>query len=740
MGKAGFLCGGWMLAGLLAAALAQAENPKPAPAPEKKRPRIALVLSGGGARGLAHVGVFKGLEKMRIPYDCIVGTSMGAIAGGTLATGTPVAAAEHKVVNADWDTIFSDRARRERVPYFRKAEDYQPLFDFTLTLDGYRPLVPRNFVGVQHTGLFFRELTGARYAGDFDDLPIPFRAIATDIISGEAVVLDHGTVAEAMRASMTVPGLYAPVPYNGHLLVDGGLARNIPVSTARELCGDIVIVVNTASPNLREDQLVNLLSIGEQVVNISMMANMNEELARLQPQDVLLVPELDGYVGADFDKAAEIVARGEQSVTEYADALRPLQLNEADYAAWRARIEARKRPPPVVESMRMAPTRWVNPRVMGSLLQLHTGEAFDMAELHRNIELVYARGDFSHISYDLVETAPGKAELQISPVEKTGRDFLRMGLGLYSDFQGDARFSALVSLRRAWLNRLDGQWRTDVQLGRDNRIYSEWYQPASLGSELFIAPQAFYYDLHRDLRFSSATRFEYEYTESGGALEIGSVFGRWGEFRVGIMSSYAAVDSATGAIVPDQAWHRGGYTLRSVYDQLDNARFAHDGGTARVSYFKSSADLGANQSYDRLEFRAARALTRGRRTAMITVGGGDSLDSTLPFYDAFSLGGLFNLSAYPPGYYLGEEKLLGGLMFYRRLGELPGAVGRGIYGGTALEGGRMGRPLPGHAATDEAWSGSLFLAADTLLGPFHLLGAVGDRQQRAVYLSLGVSF
>ncbi|MFZ5562332.1 MAG: patatin-like phospholipase family protein [Pseudomonadota bacterium] len=735
-GKAGLGRYGVFLLTLLAGAPAGAE----APLPEGKRPRVALVLSGGGARGLAHVGVFKALEKLRVPYDCIVGTSMGAIAGGALATGLPVADAERMVVNADWDTIFSDRARRSAVPYFRKAEDYQPFFDFTVTLEGFRPLAPRHFVGVQHAGLFFRELTGARHAASFDELPLPYRAVATDIITGEAVILDRGTVAEAMRASMTVPGLYAPVRYDGHLLVDGGLAKNIPVTVARELCGDVVIVVNTASPNLRDDQLVNLLSIGEQVINISMMANMNEELARLRGDDVLLVPELEGYASSDFDKAAEIIARGEQSVTQNAAKLRALQVDEAAYAAWRARLAARTPARPVVAAVSMAPTRWVNPRVLGSLLQLQTGAPFDMAELHRNIENVYARGDFSHISYELAEVAPGRAGLRIDPVEKPGRDFLRVGLGLYSDFQGDGRFSAMASLRRAWLNRLDGQWRSDFQVGRDNMLYSEWYQPASLGSELFFAPQIFYYDQHRDLRFSSPTRFEYEYVETGAALEIGSVFGRWGEFRAGVMQSYVGVDSTTGAIVPDLGFHRGGYTLRSIYDQLDSTDFPHEGGAARLSYFKSSGDFGADDSYDRIEFRGSRAQSWRRDTVLLHVRAGSSLDSDLPFYDMFGLGGLFNLSAYPPNYYLGQEMLLGSVMGYRRLSRLPTAVGRGIYGGAVLEAGRMRSVLAGHAEPDQALSGSLFLAADTVLGPFYLLGAIGDRQQRALYLALGVRF
>jgi NTE family protein len=709
-------------------------------APGHDRPRVAIVLSGGGARGLAHVGVFKALQKLRIPYDCIVGTSMGAIAGGTFATGQPVADVEHKVVTADWDAVFADRARRSDVPYFRKAEDYRPYVDFTVTFASWRPLAPRNFVGVQHIGLFFRELTGAQSAADFDDLPVPFRAVGTDIVSGKAVILDQGTVAEAMRASMTVPGLFPPIPYKGHLLVDGGLANNIPVSIGQELCGDVVIAVNAASPNLRADQLDSLFSIGEQVINISMMANMDAEIAKLRPQDVLLVPDLHGFAGGDFEKVEAIIRRGELAVEEQAERLRPLQLDEAGYAAWRRRIEARKAPPPLIDRVVMADMRWVNPDVMSDLLRLRPGQPFDLEALHRNIGRVYARGDFSQISYDLLATEPGKAELHITPEEKPGRDFLRFGLGLYTDFSGDARFNAMASLRRAWLNRLDGQWRTDLRVGRDLELFSEWYQPMSLGSELFVAPQVFYSDQFRDLRFSSPTRFEYEYARTGAALEIGSVFGRWGEVRAGVVHAYASAELSAGPLLPEQSWHQGGYTLRSVYDQLDSTWFPHRGGSARISYFRSSDDMGADLDYERLEVRALRAFGWRDNTLLLSLRGGSSLESTLPFYDAFGLGGIFNLSAYPNDYYLGGEMALGGLQWYRRIGQMPSGFGRGVYAGVGLEAAHMTDIQPGYAAPEGAVSGNVFLAADTVLGPFYLLAAAGDRKQRALYMALGISF
>lgn len=705
-----------------------------------RRPRVALVLSGGGARGLAHVGVFKALEQLRIPYDCIVGTSMGAIIGGTVASGTPVAVAERQVVGANWEAVLADRARRSDTPYFRKSEDERPYFNFDLTLAEFKPVTPRNFVGVQSVGLFFRELTGARSAADFDDLPIAFRAVGTDIITGEAVVIDKGSVADAMRASMTVPGLFAPYRFEGHLLVDGGLATNLPVGQGQQLCGDVVIAVNVSSPNLNAEQLVSFFSIGEQVININMMQKLGEELARLRPHDVLLVPDLDDLVSTDFDRAPDIVARGEAVVLSHAAHLRELQVSEADYAAWRAAVDARRPERPLVETVTMADMRWVNPDVMSDLLRLRPGMPFDLAALHRNISKVHARGDFTQISYELIETGPGRAELRIAPEERPGRDFMRFGLGLYTDFQGDGRFTATASLRRAWLNRLDGQWRTDLEVGRDFNLQSEWYQPASLGSELFLAPRVFYNDQHRDLRFSSETRYGYEYTQTGAALELGSVFSRFGEIRAGVIHAYATTRTQAGPIIPERGYRQGGITLRSVYDQLDSVYFPHEGGAARVNYFSSRGSLGADLRYDRLDISAKRALTRGRNTVQVNLRAASSLDTTLPFYDAFGLGGLFNLSAYPPDYFLGNEVVSGGLLLYRQVSVLPTALGRGIYAGTALEAGRVTGALPGYAEPDEALSGGLFLAADTVLGPFYLLAAAGDRKQRALYLALGVSF
>lgn len=706
------------------------------------RPKIALVLSGGGARGLAHVGVIKALDRLRIPYDCIAGTSMGAITGGTFATGTSVLDAERMVVEADWSHVFSDKTRRKDIPYFRKSEDFRSYFDFTLTLKGLDLLPPRNFVGVQHIGLFFRELTDSTYAADFDDLPIPFRAVGTDIVTGNAVVLKEGMVAEAMRASMTVPGVFPPIPYKNHLLVDGGIANNLPVDVGRELCGDVVIAVDVSTPIFKLDELNSALDLGTQAVNVGMQRNIDASLASLHENDILIVPELQGYSAADFDKVRELVRIGEVAVQPHEEKLRQYQLDQAAYDDWKQGIQLRRQRALRVKQVTMEKTRWVTPGVLQALLDVHREQVLDTQALHQRIDAVYARGDFSRISYDVLPSEDGKTVLHIIPEEKPGRDFLRFGLTLFSDFEGDADFTALASLRRAWLNRLDAEWRTDIEIGRDKALYSEWYQPASLGSELFVAAYANYRSDVRKSGSDNQQALAYELRTLDAGVEAGSVFGRWGEVRIGMLAGQGRTHLDSSLPIRSDRFGRGGYTLRLTYDQLNNVRFPHAGTYTQLVFFQSDDALGAATDYTRLSLEGRHAITQGENTLLLVGRAGSSLDSKTPYYENFQLGGLFNLSALPSGHIDTRNQLYARAQFYRRVKELPALVGKGIYAGALLESGwgwdngYSNVPAP----RDLPWSAGAYLAANTIIGPLYLLGAVGANRESAVYLALGVNF
>lgn len=711
--------------------------------PAGQRPRIALVLSGGGARGLAHIGVLKALERMHVPYDCVVGTSMGAIVGGTLATGVTPGEAEERVKAADWNYMFSDQPRRADIPYFRKQDDWKGYFDFSLLLKDGRLYTPRNFLGVQHIDLFFRELTGAEYRSDFDYLPLPYRAIGTDIVSGEPVEIRDGTVATAMRASMGVPGVFPPVPYRGHLLVDGGIARNIPVDTARHLCGDVAIVVNVSTPTLQERQLNSFYHIGQQVISIAMQHNMDEQLHLLNhDKDVLITPQFGRLTAEDFDKAEALVTIGEKAAEAVAPQLQKYALSADDYVAWQQSIQARRLPPPLIRRVTVQATRWVNHNVMRNLLDVPLGQPFDMQHLHDNIAKVYARGDFDAISYDLAPLKDGGAEIVIAPVEKAARDALRLGLKLQTDSNDVSNFEILAGWRRVWLNSLDAEWNTEAELGTDQRVRTEWYQPLATDGVLFVQPYADFANSFHELVANDAAVAQYRVRKYGAGLETGSVIGRWGQFKVGAYDGQASSSVILGENPGGLNQRRVGYTLHAIYDQVDNPQFPHAGSAVTLDGFSSQRGLGATRQWDRLDLEMRSAYTLGVNTALVDAHFGRSFGAPLPSYELFHLGGLFNLSAYRPWSFYGDNLLYGRLQLYRQVLTLPSVVGTGLYGGLMAEGGEVvddaaARRFDLHAMQ---YSEGAYFAADTRLGPFYVAAARGNRNHYALYVALGVNF
>src|SRR4051812_184106 len=277
-------------------------------------PRIGLVLSGGGARGLAHVGVLKVLEELRVPVHCVTGTSMGAIVGGSYAAGTRPAELEAFVRRADWNEMFRDSPPRTEISTRRKIDEYKTLFapEYGVTRRGL--VLPKGVIaGVSIEG-FFRALTQpAIDTVDFDRLPIPFRAVAADIETGEAVVLSRGSLPRAMRASMSVPGALSPVAIDGRLLVDGGVANNLPIDEARKLCGEVIIAVNISTPPLKREEITSALSVAGQLINFLGKVNVERQLASLGTRDVLIAPQLGDIAAASFERSADAIRIGESA-------------------------------------------------------------------------------------------------------------------------------------------------------------------------------------------------------------------------------------------------------------------------------------------------------------------------------------------------------------------------------------------------------------------------------------------
>src|SRR3954469_14792179 len=480
------------LAAVLAMGACDSSHAQRAPASKgPATPRIGLVLSGGGARGLAHVGVLKVLDELRVPVHCVTGTSMGAIVGGAYAAGTPAAELEAFVRNADWDEVFRDSPPRAEISTRRKIDEYKTLFAPEYGVNGTGLVLPKGVIaGVSIEG-FFRQLTEPAIGiVDFDKLPIPFRAVAADIETGEAVVLSHGSLARAMCASMSVPGALAPVQIDGRLLVDGGIANNLPIEEARKLCADVVIAVNISTPALKREDITSAFSVAGQLINFLGKVNVERQLKSLGSRDVLIAPQLGDISAASFDRSADAIRTGEEATRALADVLGRYSVTEEQYRTLRRRQTAERKPLGAVDDIRFEGLRRTNPAVLRGLISSKPGEPLTEEKISGDLRRIYGRGDFESVDYQ-IRPESDRRVLVIQPQEKDwGPDYLRFGVGLATDFQGQNDFNILAQYRRTWLNRLGGEWLSEAQIGRNTFFATEFIQPVEERGRYFVAPYA----------------------------------------------------------------------------------------------------------------------------------------------------------------------------------------------------------------------------------------------------------
>jgi len=314
------LLAAWLVASLALPPPAAAQ----APPAEAKRPKICLVLSGGGARGAAHIGVLKVLDELRVPIDCVAGTSMGSIVGGALATGITIPQMEEIIAGMSTDLLFKEKPPRQELSIRRKQDDYTILFTPDIGLRDGELLLPKGIVSGVQLESVLRHLARADGYRKFDELPIPYRAVATDLVTGKPVVFSEGELARVMRASMSVPAIVDPVEVEGKLLVDGGLVDNLPVGVARAMGAEIVIAVNLGTPLMKRDDLRSILSVTGQMIGILTEQNVQASLALLKPTDILILPELGDYSAADFDHMPQTIPIGEAAARKVADRLAAL--------------------------------------------------------------------------------------------------------------------------------------------------------------------------------------------------------------------------------------------------------------------------------------------------------------------------------------------------------------------------------------------------------------------------------
>jgi len=724
---------GIVCAGLIAQAAGASDAP---PA----RPRVCLVLAGGGARGTAHIGVIKVLEQLRVPVDCVAGTSIGALVGAAYATGMNAAEMQTIVAGLSTETLFVDRPPRPDLPIRAKIEERRNFIGPEFGLRDGKVLAQKGLVAGVQLETMMRSLIRSSDVVRFDDLPIPFRAVATDLASGEPVVLSHGELSQVLRASLSVPLALAPARIDGRLLVDGALTDNLPLDVARQMGADVAIVVDLGAPSIKPEDLGTFLGVTRRIVNILIEQNEKKSLALMQPDDILITPELGDFSAADFDHWAEPIALGEAAARKLADRLSRLSLPDDEYAALLARRRAAwPADSRSIDEVRLPVLDRVNPEVVRADLQTRSGQRPDPAQLESDVKRLYATGDFERVGYGLLDDA-GRRVLAFDAVEKSwGPNFLQFGLEEGADLRGESRFEAIGAYRRTWVNSLGAEWRTDLQLGYRDRVSTELYQPLDVDQLFFVAPYA---SLGRDIIdvFSGGEHVaSYVLHEDRAGLDLGARLGRAGELRAGVLvgriQQRLDLGPASLAPGPEQvgvgAWH-----LRLQADQYDRLVAPRSGFQASAGLFASRTALGAQSTYTKWDVSGSTARSLGDNTLDLgmTFKGRLGFDD-LPRYDMFQWGGFWHQSGYRIGALNGQSLQFARAIYQYKLAPLPFL--NGIYAGFSLEAGRLGRPIVSGNPTGTMKSASAYFLFDSPVGPLYFAYGRARGGNSSLYLYLG---
>jgi len=710
----------------------------------KDRLRIGLVLGGGGARGIAHIGVLKTLEEMHIPIDCIVGTSMGAIIGGLYASGMTPKEMEQTLARINWPEVFKDGPPRADLP-FRTKQEQRVLANAKIGLNAEGARLPKGLLEGQNLLLLLEELSlPAASTDNFDQLRIPYRAVATDLATGEPVVLGSGNLAQAMRASMSIPSALAPVELEEKMLVDGGVSNNLPIDVARTLCHpDAIIAVDVGAPLAPANELTSVLSVTNQLTTILTVRNVVEQVKTLGKKDILITPDLQDLSSIDFDRSPDAIRVGYSAAQDKRSALSRLSISPTVYQHYLASL-----PPlpsseqPIIDFIRIDNGSRLSDQVIEQQLYVKPGDRLNPQKLSRNLNEIYGMGSFQQISYTLVkENSQTGLAIKATP-KYIGADTLQLGLFLGANFKGDSAFDISAAYTLSELNALGGQWRNFLQLGSNIELLSDFYQPLDTDQEYFIDPYLQYTQYTLDLLNGSHKDSSFRIYRTEIGVNMGRNLQRWGRLLLGLRYGHGRNDLRFGqsSFFYEGRFDDAGYSLRWEADTLDNINFPNSGFVGDLIFRDALTALGADQNLRTLSLSYTHAYTWGKYSIIPRIRLAGKLSGEMGIQDLFSLGGFLNLSGYQPNQLSGQYAALGEVIYMYRLDRASSAFTIPIYVGGSLEIGGVWDKYRDIDFDSLISAGSLFLGADTFLGPFYFAGGYAEGGNASLYMLLGKLF
>ncbi|EMK3368813.1 patatin-like phospholipase family protein [Vibrio parahaemolyticus] len=732
------------------------------------RPKVAVVLAGGGAKGSAHIGVLKALEEMHIPVDIITGTSMGAYVGGLYATGMSADEIESFIYSVDWNSGYRDRVdRSQRRVRDKEYEDrYQITTDLGLRFGEVR--APTGVVQGQNMLRVLRETTGNLGRFDsFDELAIPYRSVATDILELDEVVIGNGYLVDAMMASMSVPGALPPYKLNGHMLVDGGVVNNMPVDVARAMGADVVIAVDISTDYKTEDDFTGLFTVADQLSNYLVRRSTQQQVETLQEHDVYIRPNVGQMETVEFDKMPWAFQSGYDITKEMESKLVGLRLSNAEYQKYiDHKQEVRKKlvygDDRVVDEIVIVNNTHYSDVLLTNRLELETGRKIETAEIEKAVENLYALDRFELITYHF-EEVDGSNLLVFDVNEKSwGPNYLNFRFFLEDDFDTDSQYGIGMSTNFTNLNSHGAEMALNVEMGTDKLIEAELYSPVLSSQEFFVAGKVAYSSEGRNLpvsdddsSLSSVNDFlPVSYTEFVSEIAIGIQPTLWQELRLGGRYSSGSIELSTLASVGNLDFERRGLFANYRLDTLDDFAFPTRGLLVDLEYLvshdTSPQEIGQSKTEDIVEdtvyeidarFKGAMSYQRHTLVGQAEYSFVQSKNSSITL-DPRELGGFLHLSGIPRNSLIGQNLFFSSLVYrYKWFDNDFGLFEAPVYVGASLEHG--GTWSDNDLKLNEAPlynAASIFFGVDSPIGPIMLAYGRTEQNMEAVYLIVGTSF
>ncbi len=711
-------------------------------APARSRPSVGLVLSGGGARGFAHIGVLKVLEENRVPVDYVGGASIGGLIGALYAMGKTPAEIEELIGTLNWDRLFASSTSFDNLS-FRRKEDRR-------NIPGPIPLrgkpndlrLPTAFNSGHEIGVLFDRVT-LPYArvNDFDDMPIPFRTVGTNMVDGTSVELKSGSLSRSLRATMSIPGVFAPVEIDGKILSDGGLVNNIPTNVVKAMGADILLVVNIETQLADRESLENLLGVLAQTINISTADNSRRSL---READIIIAPDLEGFTTASFSDSKALIKLGYEGAKAKETVLAGLSISEEAWQQHLAQRRSRQRPDLdptpkflAVDGNDRNAAQTIEEKLDGKYLNEPLDDA-KRGELARDLSELTGTGRFDSLNYELIER-DGQVGLQIRTNQTNGKSpdptRLDIGFDVNSVESDDSSFSIQARMTFYDIGRYGAEWRNDARIGASTLFASEYYRPIGK-TNFFVAPRVSYERRPVSLYVDRERLAEYTVAATQFGADIGYKFNERSELRAGYAIGWERASKRIGEdLLTDAKGKFSLASLRHTYDGLDQAQVPRSGLLARSSVNYYFDTPGRTTAIMQAETRVNAFVPVTDRNTVFGFGGaGTSFGSTAPVLRQFTLGGPFRLGGYGVDEFRGSNFAFAGVGILHSRQILPALFGGKAYFGAWYEGGSAFERF-GDANYRQSASGGVIV--ETPLGPILVGAGMNENGKGRFFFSFG---